>query len=149
MFRRLSLVLGLALVAALVPAAAAQADPPRDSVKIVAILYNPPGADSGQKLRLELVILKNTGKHAVQLKDWTVSDKDDHEYTFKRVSLKKGDSITLHTGKGKDNNKHVYWDRKNQVWDNDRDTAFLHNDKYKLVDKCAYHGTLFGITFCR
>lgn len=149
MIRRLSLVIALAFAAALVPAAAAQADPGRSSVEIFAIVYNPHGPDHGYNLRNELIILKNTSRHAVNLKGWTVADDDRNKYTFDRVVLKKGDFVSLRTGKGYDTNRNVYWDKKREVWDNHRDTAYLFNKNWKLVDKCYYHGTWSGVKFCK
>lgn len=151
MFRRLLLLLGLIAAAVLVPAAAAQADPPRKSVEIAAIVYNPPGRDAGFNLRNEMLVLVNTGKHPVYLKGYTITDLDKNKYTFRHVVLwRKGDKVVLHTGIGKDTPKHVYWDRfYKDVWDNKGDVAFLRNHKGKLVDHCGYRGTLLGFTLCR
>ncbi|MEJ3749203.1 lamin tail domain-containing protein [Actinomycetes bacterium KLBMP 9797] len=147
MIRRLFLVIGLALVAAVVPAAAAQAAPDRDKVEIFLIVYDPKGGD--HDLRKEVIILKNTSRHAISLRGWTVTDNDRNHYTFKWVWLKKGDFVTLHTGKGRDTNRHVYWDKRRDVWDDHRDTAFLFDKRYRLEDKCQYHGNWSGVKFCK
>lgn len=112
-------------------------------VTFTKIQYNPPGNDnrSMTSLRNEWVRLTNNTATAVQLKGWTVADKQKHVYTFGTYSLGAGKRVYLHTGPGIDavpDAQHVYENRNNYIWNNAGDTATLRDATGKQIDTCTW-----------
>lgn len=154
MLRRLPIVVGMVLAAVLGPAAAQaeQSRPagPRSVVQFTLIYYDPPGrADGRNKLNRELVVIKNRSCCTVNLRGWTIRDRNGHVYRFTRdFKLATGAAVDLHSGHGKDTRVDIYWHQKWYVWDDRRDTAFLRDARGRLIDMCAYVGTPRGFTYC-
>jgi hypothetical protein len=88
---------------------------------------------SGRNLNGEWVEVKNTGRHAVNLRNWTLSDREGNRFRFKNLRLAGHSAVRVHTGFGNDNRRDVYQDRRREVWDNS-DTATLRNDRGRVVD---------------
>ncbi|MGR6916260.1 lamin tail domain-containing protein [[Actinomadura] parvosata] len=129
----------LATAATLGTALPAQAAAP--ALQIVKIYYDSPGADrrSNSSLNAEYITLLNTTGKAVALEGWSVRDKTGYTYEFGAdVLLAAKKRITLRTGQGSDGSSSVYWNRKQYVWNNDQDTAYVLNRGGKLVDSCSY-----------
>lgn len=129
-----------ALVAtAVVPAAAAGHEqaprPQRSSIVLGAIQYESPGRDdrSNRSLNAEWVTVKNTGRHAVNLRNWTLSDNHRNVYRFKNLRLAGKQSVRVHTGVGRDSRSDVYQDSRKYIWDS-RDSATLRNDRGVRID---------------
>ncbi|MGW3343394.1 lamin tail domain-containing protein [Nonomuraea rubra] len=133
-------------LAALVAAAAtlgtalpAQAAAP--ALQIVKIYYDSPGADrrSNSSLNAEYITLLNTTRKAIVLEGWSVRDKTGYTYEFgPDVVLGAKKRITVRTGQGDDGTSSVFWNRRQYVWNNDQDTAYVRNPGGKLVDSCSY-----------
>ncbi|MEO3787376.1 lamin tail domain-containing protein [Actinocorallia sp. B10E7] len=104
--------------------AAAAAKP---TLKFTKIQYDAPGPDTrdNDQLNKEFVVIKNTGRKAVRLKNWTLRDVQRHVYKFPAFTLKPGKSVKIHTGRGKNTATHLYMNRGWYIWNNDRDTATL------------------------
>ncbi|MFG2890921.1 lamin tail domain-containing protein [Streptomyces sp. NPDC048248] len=146
MFRSASRVIAAVLgstalaAAAVLPAAAAghphDPRPQRSSVVLGAIQYDSPGRDDGSRrsLNAEWVTVRNTGRHAVNLRGWTLSEGRHQVYRFGHLVLRGHQSVRVHTGHGRDTHRDVYQDRRNYVWDNRSDTAVLRNDHRHVVD---------------
>ncbi|MEV5328529.1 lamin tail domain-containing protein [Nonomuraea sp. NPDC052634] len=119
------------------PAAARTAPHP---VRIVKIYYDSPGGDrrTNDSLNAEYITLLNTSRRAVNLKGWKVRDKSGYTYKFGKVVLRAKKRVTLRTGQGDDGVAVVYWNRKQYVWNNDEDTAYLLDRKGRQVDSCSY-----------
>ncbi|MDR6980959.1 hypothetical protein J2X68_007701 [Streptomyces sp. 3330] len=123
------------------PATAADHDrPDRQKVKISAVQYDSPGRDdrSNRSLNRERVQLTNPARHAVSLDGWTLADEDGHTYTFHHYRLAPQSTVRIHTGEGHDTRGDLYQNRRTYVWDNDRDTATLRNDRGRLVDDYSW-----------
>ncbi|MYT11347.1 lamin tail domain-containing protein [Streptomyces sp. SID4951] len=90
---------------------------------------------SNRSLNAEWVTVRNTGRTPVNIKGWSLSDKSGHTYRFGNLRLAGHSQIRVHTGYGHDNRWDVYQDRRNYVWDNNRDTATLRNDHRRVVDQ--------------
>ncbi|MFD8883266.1 lamin tail domain-containing protein [Streptomyces erythrochromogenes] len=90
------------------------------------------GRDS-RALNREWVEVKNTGRHAVNLHGFTLTDRDGNRYRFNHLRLDGRSSVRVHTGSGRDTRSDVYQDRRHQVWD-ERDTATLRDDRGNVVD---------------
>lgn len=81
----------------------------------------------------EWIEVVNTGRGSVNLRGWTLSDRDGNRYRFGHLRLAGHSKVRVHTGFGRDGWRDVYQDRRNSVWDR-RDTATLRNDDYRVVD---------------
>jgi hypothetical protein len=140
-------VLGSAalVAAAALPAVADNHHPapraPRSAVVLGAIQYDSPGREDGsnRSLNAEWVTVKNTGRTAVNLKGWTLTDSSRKVYRFKNFRLAGKSSVRVHTGVGNDNRRDLYQDSHRYIWDN-RDTATLRNDRGRTADSKYWGG---------
>ncbi|MGC4946819.1 lamin tail domain-containing protein [Streptomyces sp. DT224] len=107
---------------------------PRPTVVLGEIQYDSPGRDNGSNRSLngEWVTVTNTGRHAVNLRGWTLSDESHRTYRFD-LRLPGRSSVRVHTGVGRDTRHDVYQDRRDYVWDNS-DTATLRDARGHKVD---------------
>ncbi|MEU2025807.1 lamin tail domain-containing protein [Streptomyces sp. NPDC016469] len=107
---------------------------PRQTVVLGKIQYDSPGRDNGSNRSLngEWVTVTNTGRHAVNLRGWTLSDESHRTYRFD-LRLPGRSSVRVHTGVGRDTRHDVYQDRRHYVWD-DSDTATLRDARGHKVD---------------
>jgi Cu2+-containing amine oxidase len=83
----------------------------------------------------EYVKITNSGKNAVIMRGWKITDKGA-KHTFKFPSsytLKSKATVVLYTGKGKNTATKLYWGRVAHVWNNEGDTAYLYNAQGKFV----------------
>jgi hypothetical protein len=118
------------------PAAAAT-----PSLRLHGAQYDSPGKDtrSNKSLNNEWVSLVNSGSKAVDLEGYTIRDASRHVYTFGSTTIAaNGGRVWLHTGKGTDSSKNVYWGSGNYVWNNTGDTATLRNASGKSLDTCSW-----------
>jgi hypothetical protein len=125
------------------PAVPAQAAVERPGVKIEMIYYDSPGPDRGgnRSLNGEYIRLKNDSRRTVDLRGWTVSDRQ-FRHTFDHYRLRPGQRVVLHTGQGRDRSGHVFWDRRWYVWNNSGvETATLRDARRHRVDTCTYRGS--------
>lgn len=62
------------------------------TVRIARVVYDPSGPDTHSNVQLnrETVELKNTGKHSVAMKGWTLRDTSHHVYVFGGFTLRAG-----------------------------------------------------------
>ncbi|WP_157963738.1 lamin tail domain-containing protein [Actinocorallia populi] len=122
-----SLVTSVVMIAAVLGSSGAAAAAAKPTLKFTKIQYDAPGADTraNSQLNKEYVVLRNTGRKAVQLKNWTLRDAQRHVYRFPAFKLRPGRSVTIHTGKGRNNATHLYMNRGWYIWNNDQDTATL------------------------
>lgn len=124
-----TLAAGAVLTAVALPATAADhgRNAPRSQVVLGAIQYDSPGRDnrSNASLNAEWVTVVNTGRSSVNLSGWSLSDADHHTYKFTHLRLAGHAAVRVHTGTGRDTAANVYQDRRDYVWNNDRDTATL------------------------
>ncbi|GGU51441.1 lamin tail domain-containing protein [Streptomyces violascens] len=136
----ISRVVTLALAAGLATAtvsASAAAKPPvrRSPVVFGTIQYDSPGRDdrSQRSLNAEWVTVTNTGRSAVNLKGWTLTDRSHHTYTFHNLRLAAHQSVRVHTGIGRDTSRDVYQGRRDYVWNNNGDTATLRDNHGNVI----------------
>jgi Lamin Tail Domain/Right handed beta helix region len=134
-----TLLIALSLPAMLISSAPSSA---AASVEIDRIRFNPPGDDdrSNASLNREIIVLRNHGNRAARMSGWRVRDRQGNVYRFGDVRLAAGSSLTLHSGRGDDSNRDVYWGRSREVWDNDKDVALLKRANGALVFTCSYAG---------
>lgn len=109
------------------------------SVSIQAVHADAAGGNERDNLNDEYVVLVNAGETAVELTGWRLSDEKDHVYLFPSgFTLAPGATVTVHTGRGTDNQTDLYWGSDAPVWNNDGDTAFLEDASGGLVDEYPY-----------
>lgn len=87
----------------------------------------------------EWIEVVNTGRGSVNLRGWTLSDRDGNRYRFGNVRLVGHSKVRVHTGFGRDSRRDVFQDRRTSVWDR-RDTATLRNDHRRVVDVKSWRG---------
>lgn len=145
MKRRIAAGLLVGALAATLTAAPAEAANP--ALHFSYAVPNSPGADRGSNtsLNAEWVRIKNSGSTTVNLTGWTVRDKAKHVYRFPTYSLRPGESVTLHTGKGTSTHANRYWQRRWYVWNNTGDTAYLRNSSGKQKDSCSWGRRADGV----
>lgn len=116
-----------------------------EGVVIAYVEYNPPGDD----VLGEYVLIKNEGLTDVDMSGWQLKDEQNHVYTFPNgFILKAGASVKVHTGPGNDTDTDLYWGRRQAVWNNNGDTAYLYDAEGHLVDKCSWTGDEGGAVSC-
>ncbi|MBU0761189.1 MAG: thermonuclease family protein, partial [Nanoarchaeota archaeon] len=71
----------------------------------------------------------------VNIKDWTITDESRKKYKFPDIDLSE---VILHTGEGKDNETDLFWQSKQNIWNNDRDTAYIFDKEQALVHYDCY-----------
>ncbi|MFF4647625.1 lamin tail domain-containing protein [Streptomyces sp. NPDC001389] len=130
------LAVGALIGAAAVPAAA---DDHRNdhrgarSTIVIGDVENVGRGHDNRALNSEWVEVKNTGRHSVNLRGYTLTDKQGNRYRFNDFRLDGRSSVRVHTGNGRDTHRDVYQDRRRQIWD-ERDTATLRDNRGNVVD---------------
>lgn len=88
------------------------------------VVYDPPG-DDREDPNGEYIIISNAGPETVDLGGWMIREGGGVAFTFPRIPILPGDTITLHPGKGTGNSTSVYWNHTSPLLNNDRDTVTL------------------------
>lgn len=88
----------------------------------------------------EFVVIQNDSSFPIQLKNWTLRDKDYHTFTFPSYVIEQGEICFVYT-----NELHPVWCGFNfassiAIWDNSGDTAYLRNSFGILIDVYSYGG---------
>jgi hypothetical protein len=86
-----------------------------------------------ENLNEEWVELTNLGGVDEDLTGWTLEDAQNHTYTFKSFTLNAGSKVKLHTGKGDDSAKDLYWNKNTPVWNNSGDVATLKDASENII----------------
>ncbi|MEU1149270.1 lamin tail domain-containing protein [Streptomyces sp. NPDC005863] len=132
-----AVTVGAVISTVALPAAAADHGHHRQpQVAISAVQADSPGRDdnSNRSRNAEWVKITNTTRHSVNLKGWTLRNRDGQTYRFRNVWLAGRSSVKVHTGVGHDTRADLYQDRRHYVWDNHADKALLRNDHNRTVD---------------
>ncbi|WP_438317977.1 lamin tail domain-containing protein [Streptomyces sp. HUAS TT3] len=138
------LAAGAVVGAAAVPAAAHEGDR-RDhrgrysSIVIGDVQYAGSRGRGNRDLNREWVEVENTGRHSVELRGFTLTDRDGNRYRFDRLRLDGRSAVRVHTGHGRDTHGDVYQNRRQQVWD-ERDSATLRDDRGNVLDTESWGG---------
>ncbi|MFW5799792.1 MAG: lamin tail domain-containing protein, partial [Spirochaetota bacterium] len=93
----------------------------------------------------EYILIKNEGSEAINLDGWILKDEsEEYEYIFDDYILNGSHTLQLQSGtsmfrKEKLNtvDDYIIWSEDN-VWDNDKDTAYLYNPDGRLVTKKTF-----------
>lgn len=111
--------------------------------------YNSPGSDTGsnRSLNAEWIRVTNHGSKARSLTGWMIRDAAGHVYRFPRFQLRPGSSVRLHTGKGRNTRRNLYWGSSWYIWNNTGDKAVLKSRTGVRIDVCRW-GNGPGFTTC-
>ncbi|WP_137286970.1 lamin tail domain-containing protein [Halorussus salinisoli] len=111
-----------------------------DSLAVADVHADARGVED-ENLNDEYVVFRNAGDRTIDLSGWTVADEADHTYTFPEgTTLGPGETLTLHTGTGRDGGGDYYWNAERPVWNNAGDTVFVRTDEGRLVLEVEYDG---------
>ncbi|MFD5817009.1 lamin tail domain-containing protein [Streptomyces sp. NPDC127038] len=135
-----ALAAGALVGSASVSASAAEPRFERSHVAISRVQADAPGFDdrSARSLNAEWVELTNSGRRGVNLDGWTLSDREGNRYTFNHYRLAPRSTVRVHTGFGRDTNRDLYQDRRNEVWNNHADVATLRTERGRFVDSVSW-----------
>lgn len=103
----------------------------------IQIHYDAAGDDK-KNLNDEYIIFRNTNTNNLVLGGWTVKDSSTNIYEFKKFTIKSDSRVYLYSGKGKDDEKSLYWNNPKPVWNNDHDTLYLRDKNGLLVEILNY-----------
>jgi hypothetical protein len=111
-------------------------------VDITDLQYDSPGSDDGSNAsrNAEWIKLTNRGDRAVSLSGWTITDEQDHVYTFPSSSLAAHASVRVHSGDGTDTASDRYWGSSTYIWNNSGDAATLRTASGQMVAEYGYSG---------
>ncbi|MFG2354091.1 lamin tail domain-containing protein [Streptomyces sp. NPDC048521] len=109
-------------------------------VVISDVQYHSPGRQdrSNFALNKEWVEVTNQDRRDVNLDGWTLSNEDGRTYTFRHYRLEGRSTVRIHTGFGRDTERDLYQDRRQDVWGDYRDTATLRNDHGRVIDSVSW-----------
>lgn len=101
--------------------------------------YRAFGGGASRDLNDEYFTLRNLYKETVDMTGWTVTDNQDHIFTFPHgFLLPTQATVTIHTGCGVDTPSELYWGSESPIWDNQGDTATLRDADGHVVDSHTY-----------
>lgn len=78
-----------------------------------------------------------TSEDAVDLEGWNVTDESGNTYTFHNRTLGSGETVTLYSGDGIDNETAVYWG-SSRIWNDAGDTAYIYDSTGEKVVEKSY-----------
>ncbi|MFG2872815.1 lamin tail domain-containing protein [Streptomyces sp. NPDC048338] len=138
-----ALAAGAIVSAVALPAAAHDGDRHRHQprVEISRVQADSPGRDnrSNRSLNGEWVEITNNSRHGVNLRGWTLRDKDGNRYRFNDFRLSGHATVRVHTGVGRDTRTDVFQDRRDYVWDDRADKATLRDEHGRTVDTKSWN----------
>lgn len=68
--------------------------------------------------------------NSINVRDWILKDESRKIYKFNDMYL---GEIIINSWEGRDNSTDVFWNFKNDVWNNDRDTLYLFDENGNIV----------------
>jgi predicted extracellular nuclease len=87
----------------------------------------------------EYIEIKNTSSNSVNLNGWKIKeDANGLVYNFSDVSIGGGKTIRVYTRVGQDTASALFWNRTEEVWKDNGDTAYLRDAENDIVDTYQY-----------
>jgi endonuclease YncB( thermonuclease family) len=109
---------------------------PASPLQITEVEYNPPGDDT-LDLNQEYIIFEVLVTGSLQ--GYAVEDESGHRFEFPDRVYKKGQTLTLHTGRGNATQSDLYWGANGSaVWNNDGDMVKVLDPQGRIVESYAY-----------
>ncbi|MDI6903829.1 MAG: lamin tail domain-containing protein [Methanocellales archaeon] len=117
-----------------IPTATPTPTPSELNVKISAVHF----VNARDDVNGEWVKITNYGSTIVDLTDWELHDEGpNYRYVFPSFQLSPSSSVTIYTGKGTDDDTHLYMGRSSSIWNNDGDTAYLRDKDDNLISQMS------------
>ena len=126
---------------------------PETGVRLERMRFDP-RCDENASVRCrnkEVVWVRNDSVDTKNLRGWTIHDLgQDFVYSVRhRTRLKPGERLILYSGRGQDligassngsrrTTYYYHWDRRREVWENNRDRATLKRRDGSVADRCGY-----------
>ena len=110
---------------------------------IAELEYDAPGDDS-LNLNQEWIVIRNEGSGPVDLSGWGIRDESArNRYLFPdSFTLAPGETVTVRSGCGDDSGTDLHWCSVGAaIWNNDGDTAFLHDANGNTHASLSYQGS--------
>ena len=83
----------------------------------------------------EWVEVTNLGTSDMNMAGWTLTDAQNHTYTFPDFVLAAGAKVTVRTGEGDDSAENLFWNRSTSIWNNGGDLALLKDPEGNIVSQ--------------
>jgi hypothetical protein len=93
------------------------------------VYYSPPGIDLDE----EYALIASDDKEPIKLLGWTLRDRQNHVFHFPDFVLNPHCEVRIWTCEGDNDDNNLYWGRRQAVWTNTGDQAFLTNPQGKIV----------------
>jgi hypothetical protein len=114
-------------------------------IHVTKVRYNAPGKDTRKNLNGEYVRITNTGRTAVSLTHFRLSDNSGHAYAFPTTTLKPHASLDVYSGNGKDTPEARHWRRSRHMWNNTGlESATLRDDRNRVMSTHVWHAEPVG-----
>jgi hypothetical protein len=123
---------------------------PPACLHIYRIYYNSPGSDTGTNasLNAEFVSLHNACTTSRVMTSWKLKDAANHTFVFGAYTIRGGQYVRIHTGKGGPTATDRYWGQSWYIWNNDKDTASLYDNHGNLLARCSYNNPNASQKYC-
>ncbi len=119
-----------------VPTASPTSQPPAGSTKVVVTFIFVDGAGSAEPD--EYVEIKNTDSAAIQLERWTLSDNQNHVFTFPNFQMQPGATCRVYTNQDHPESCGFNYNSSSAIWNNGGDCAFLKDAGGNIVSQMCY-----------
>jgi micrococcal nuclease len=111
-------------------------------LKITALHANAQG-DDRENLNGEYVRISNISPRDLNLRGFSLVDREEHRYIFTKGFLRPGYTVLLFTGGGRDivdgvDQLRLYWGSRYPIWNNKGDQASLRDPQGQLIDTFVY-----------
>ena len=83
----------------------------------------------------EWVEVTNKGTSDMNMAGWTLTDAQNHTYTFPDFVLAAGGKVVVRTGEGDDSAENLFWNRSTSIWNNGGDLAVLKDPEGNIVSQ--------------
>jgi micrococcal nuclease len=101
-----------------------------------------------RRLNEQTVTIRNIGSKAISIKGWTIIEQRGRRFHFPAATLRPQQQLVLHTGRGRDHGRQLYWRRTRPVWRAPHDRARLLDRDGKTIQSCAWHHRGAGVRDC-
>ncbi len=110
------------------------APPISGDVQIIEVFYDGSGLGEAD----EYVAIENMDTQAIQLQDWTLSDRAGHKFTFPNYLIQPGKVCRIYTNQHRPAWCGFNYGSGSPIWNNDGDTAILRDSSGTRIDKYRY-----------
>ena len=91
-----------------------------------------------EDIEQEFIRLKNSGQVAVDMTGWILYDEAGHKFVFPAFTLEPNAYVRVWTKANNNTSTDLHWRRKQAIWNNEGDCAYLEDRTRKLIDEFRY-----------